>query len=111
MIVMQIVSVQLKPRMNRKLSHFDFGRVENWLRQWTCRANFKAVIEPTQEEALEHCRQMLREQLVPSWLASESKITPGMFTFRVADQEAKDNEFWMSSQAVWAHDREIGEAE
>lgn len=42
-------------------------------------------------------------------LASESKITPDMFTFRVADQEAKNNEFWMPSAAVWAHDHEVGE--
>ena len=111
MVVMQIVRVDLKPRMASVLSFNTHNRVTDWLKHWTCRANFKAVIAPDRESALQHCQQMLRKQLVPSWLARESGIKASMFTFQVSEQTAKDNEFWMSSQAVWVHDHEIGEDE
>ena len=101
--VMQVAYVRIKPGMENVWSKATYDRVEEWLKHWTCRANFKAYISPDKESALEDCRRILKRDLVPSWLKSESGVRPWHFEFEVSEQEADDNEFWMSSQVVWCH--------
>lgn len=108
-VVMQVVHVRIKPGMENVWSKATYDRVENWLKNWTCSANFKACIEPTEEEALTHCQRTLRKNLVPSWLQSESKVFPWQFEFEVSEQEVVDGEFWMPSGLVWCHWHSIPE--
>lgn len=102
-VVMQIVKVRIKPGMEHKWSKSTYERVEEWLKHWTCPANFKAVIEDSRDEALAHCRRTLYGELVPSWLNRESGVNPEDFEFEVSEQDVKHGEFWMSYQVVWAH--------
>jgi hypothetical protein len=108
MIVMQITSVDLKPKMADVIPYRAYLEVLEWLQQWTCQANFKAVIAETTEEGLDHCRKILQRELIPGWLQVRG-IKPEMFTFRVSKQEVDSNEFWMSAKSVWIHDHNISE--
>ena len=58
--VMQVAYVRIKPGMENVWSKATYDRVEEWLKHWTCRANFKACIErertarKTAQESLEN---------------------------------------------------------
>ena len=100
MYVTQIVTIRLCGAAADKLPHRLYLSTQEWLTQWTPRANFKAVITDTQAEGVEKCRGMLRENLVPSWL----DVPPHLFEFELSSQKVdEDMGFWMPSVAVWAH--------
>ena len=54
----------------------------------------------TYEEALVHCRQTLRDRLIPSWLTG-AEIDD--FEFMVSYQEVKNNEFWLNASCPLCH--------
>lgn len=107
MNVMQVKKIHLKPSAKDELGANAYERVMGWLTHWTCEGNFKAVVTDSQEESLKLLRKDLYENLVPSWLKTESKVRPEMFTFEVSSQDVDDNRFWMPSGLIWCHDHEI----
>lgn len=104
MYVTQVVKISLKDDAEKKLSHYDYKRVAEWLTQWTPIKNFKAVITDSREDGIAKTRMALRENLVPSWLG----VKPEMFSFQVSYQEIDaDGRFWMSADAVLLYDYDI----
>lgn len=97
MHITQIVEVKLRGSAKDSLSYNAVTSVEEWLKQWTCLKNFKAIISDTEEQGIEKCREMLRAELVPSWLQYRG-VMPEHFSFEVSSQEVdKDGRFWLSS--------------
>lgn len=97
MHITQIRSVKLRGSALDSLSYNAVTRTNEWLQQWTCLGNFKAVITDTEETGIEECRMMLRDELVPSWLAHLG-VKAEHFSFEVSTQEADEkNRFWLSS--------------
>ena len=66
MFIMQIVKIRLNPTTQQLKSEEFCARVNEWLGNWTCINNFECCIEYTYEEALVHCRQTLRDRLIPT---------------------------------------------
>ena len=97
--VTQVKYVYLKGAAADMLTKRAHDKVTEWLKQWTCPANFKAVITNTEEEGLEFLKGKLRETLVPSFLTRDG-VKPEHFEFEVSSQEAKNGEFWMPSALV-----------
>lgn len=96
--IMQIVNVRLTAEAANKLSHRAYGKAENWLNGWTPKGNFKAVLGTSRDDALDKCRKMLAETLVPTWMDT---VHPSHFEFEVSDQEIENGMFWLSSNVVW----------
>lgn len=97
MYITQVVEVKLRGSAKDSLSYNTVTTVEEWLTQWTCLGNFKAIISDTKEQGIEKCREMLRAELVPSWLAHRG-VKPEHFSFEVSSQEVdKDGRFWLST--------------
>lgn len=97
MHITQIVEVKLRSSAKDSLSYNAVTRVEEWLKQWTCPANFKATVTDTREQGIEDCRKMMREGFIPSWLDCIG-VKPEHFAFMVSSQETdKDGRFWLSS--------------
>lgn len=97
MYITQVVEVNLRDSAKDSLSYNVVTSVEEWLKQWTCLGNFKAIISDTREQGIEKCREMLRAELVPPWLAHRG-VKPEHFSFEVSSQEVdKDGRFWLSS--------------
>lgn len=107
MHIAQIVKVELRGSAANTLSYAAHTRVQEWLTQWTPARNFKAVIAGTRDEAIERCRQVLRKQLIPSWI-EHLGVKHEHFVFRISDQDAPNGEFWMSSGVVCGTDFYIG---
>ena len=106
MYVTQIVTVRLNEKAPHELTHALFSSVDGWLKTWTPRANFKAVLTDTSAQGVEKCRQMLRTSLVPPWL----KVSSRLFEFEVSSQELdEDSAFWMPSSVVWCYWHPVGE--
>lgn len=106
MYVTQIVAVRLQARAADVLSHRTFVRASEWLTQWTPRGNFKAVLTDTSAQGVEHCRNLFRKKLVPSWL----DVSPDLFEFEVSTQELdEDRFFWMPSSLVRGCWHKVGE--
>lgn len=101
--VVQIANIRLRPDAADVLSKRGFDEVSAWLSQWTPRNNFKAVIKPTRQEGIDHLKSVLHQTLVPSWLAWETGVTPGMFEFEVCAEEVQGDEFWACPGVVWCH--------
>ncbi|UCV26750.1 hypothetical protein [Ferribacterium limneticum] len=108
--VMQVVGVRLTQEAGRKLSHLAYGQAENWLKHWTPRGTFKAVLGESREDCLDKCRKQMQTLLVPSWLTSESEIFPKYFEFEVSDQKIEDGMFWMDSSVVWCQWHKVVES-
>ena len=93
MYITQVVEVKLRDSAKDSLSYNVVTSVEEWLKQWTCLGNFKAIISNTREQGIEKCRKMLRAELVPPWLAHR-----GVKPEQVSPQEVdKDGRFWLSA--------------
>ena len=100
MFIMQIVKIRLNPTTQQLKSEEFCARVNEWLSHWTCINNFECCIEYTYEEALVHCRQTLRDRLIPSWLTG-AEIDD--FEFMISYQEVKNNEFWLNASCPLCH--------
>jgi hypothetical protein len=109
--VVQVVKIRLRPDAAGVLSKKDFDHVTAWLEKWTPRNNLKAVIKPTRQEGIGHLKAVLHQALVPSWLARETGVTPGMFEFEVSAEEVQDDEFWATSSIVWGRWHSVGDDE
>lgn len=96
MIVAQAVTIKLKDSAARTLSHESYVRTQDWMKNWTPRNNFKAVIADTREEAVKALQAKLQVELVPSWLRKESGVMPDQFEFQIAYEEVKEDGFWPS---------------
>lgn len=97
MYITQVVEVKLRGSAKDSLSYNAVTTVEEWLTQWTCLGSFKAIISDTKEQGIEKCREMLRAELVPPWLAHRG-VKPEHFSFEVSSQEVdKDGRFWLST--------------
>ena len=107
MYITQIRSVKLQGSALDSLSYNAVTRTKEWLQQWTCLGNFKAVITDTEETGIEECRTILRDELVPSWL-SRLGVKPEHFSFEVSVQETDQyNRFWLNSSAVRMRDYNV----
>lgn len=107
MHITQIRSVKLRGSALDSLSYNAVTRTNEWLQQWTCLGNFKAVITDTEEKGIEECRMMLRDELVPSWL-SYLGVKPEHFSFEVSVQETDQyNRFWLNSSALIMRDYNV----
>lgn len=94
MIVAQVIKVSLKPSAQRTLSFEAYTRTVEWLKTWTPRGNFKAVIAEDREQAVKLLRQDLQEKLIPSWLAREQGVSADVFQFQIAYEAVEDGRFW-----------------
>lgn len=95
MIVMQITRVRLHPDAGAWLTANEYREADEWLTQWTPRANFKAAAADTRQRAFHLLREDLRKNLQPErhW----SNVKSHHFQFMVSEQEAEDGRFWMPS--------------
>ncbi len=98
MIVAQVVTISLKTGAARGLSHEAYTRTVEWLKHWTPRTNFKAVIAEDKDSAVRMIQEDLQRELVPSWLASESGVTANLFQFQIAYDDVKNGRFWSGGQ-------------
>lgn len=99
MHIAQVVSIQLTGGSSSELRYDAYRETEAWLKQWTPRANFKAVIGSDLEECLAMLREDLRKDLVPHFLAHNG-VKPQHFKFQIADQAVENGRFWMPSALV-----------
>lgn len=95
MHVMQITRVRLNPRAEDQMTASTHRRATDWLTQWTAVANFKAVIAPSEAEALIMLKNDLCTNLRPDSHWPDAK--PEHFQFTVSSQAAPDGRFWMPS--------------
>lgn len=108
MVVAQVVEIKLRGAAESMLSYRVYQRTQEWLKQWTCVNNIKAVIAPDREEALDMIREDLREKLIPSWLKSEG-VEPCMFLFNIDEKEVENGRFWGANNMRLCVDFEIDE--
>lgn len=107
MYITQVVEVKLRDSAKDSLSYNAVTTVKEWLTQWTCLGNFKAIISDTKEQGIEKCREMLRAELVPSWLEYRG-VKPEHFSFEVSSQEVdKDGRFWLNSSVRFLREYNI----
>ena len=97
MYVAQIHKIALLDSAKDNLSFAAYTEAEGWLAKLSCRGNFKAVVAESKEDAVELCRTMIRDELVPSWLAAKG-VKPEHFKFAIAGDTVDDRKgyrtFW-----------------
>lgn len=109
MNIMQIITFRLHPDVANTLNHAAFTEATTWLKQWTPRANIKAVVSGSRKESLSVLRKDLSTSLVP-WFLDIKGVKPEHFQFEVSEQEVDDGRFWMPSSLVWCHWHDVVEA-
>ena len=109
MNIMQIATIRMHPDAGRVLTHEAFTEVGEWLKQWTPRANYMAVVSGSPEESLGILRKDLSATLVPKFLDILG-VRPEHFQFEVSDQDVDDGRFWMPSSVIWCHWHDVVEA-
>jgi len=100
MKVMQVTAFQLTKASTARLSHASYIEVVEWLKHWTAKANYKALITSSDEEGIARYQGIFQAQLVPSWFIG--RVRPEDFEFMVSSQDVKDGQFWITSSVVWA---------
>lgn len=98
--IVQVRHVYLRRDADTKLTKYAYEAVTDWLKQWTCAANFKATLAPSQHDGILRVQAMLQEKLVPGCMSMHG-VKPEHFEFEVSMQEAKDGWFWMPSGLVY----------
>ena len=97
--VMRVHNVYLSHHAQNILSMRVYQEVKEWLTQWTCKSNFKAVLCETRESGIDELRSDLAENLIPSWMKSQG-VTTECFVFDIASADVKDGRFWSSFEMV-----------
>jgi len=96
---MRVNRVFLSHQAQNILSMKVYQEVKEWLNQWTCKNNFKAVLCENREAGISELQADLRENLIPSWMKSQG-VTTECFVFDIASADVKDGRFWSCFEMV-----------
>lgn len=104
--VLRVHKVMMSSNASRLLSATVYKEVSEWLTQWTCANNFKAVIGDF-DYCINVLRSDLKNHMIPSWLSREG-VTPECFVFTVSGDEISDDDrFWSSFNAMYCNEYNI----
>lgn len=92
---MQIRRVRMKEEAVAALRPSFVHAIEAMLSSLSCRAKFPAVLARTDGAALDRCREILLERLVPKFLEDDG-VNLGMFEFQVSTDRLSRGRFWLS---------------
>lgn len=97
-IICAIQQFRLHENAKRTLSYQSYERCNAWLTSWTAEGNVKAVIANNTDHAVVLLRQQC-SRLIPSWLTTESGITPKDLQFTICFSDLDDDgSFWRKLQ-------------
>lgn len=92
MFITRLTQIDLAMRAGDIMTHTDFTRAQEWVKEFIAKGNIKSTISETKQDGLDMIAQQLARNCMPYWAGGDKAAQ--FLRYRVEQEEVINGLFW-----------------